>query len=277
MARGPTGSAPTDTHERRRPSTAPGAHHCVAVRHRAELLAAITVTQLPGNPLSPSDVRLLDDFASQAGLVVRNVRLTVEVARSVEAISAQAAEIRASRRRIVDVQDAERRRVERDIHDGAEQYLVALLVQLGVVRTLARRDPQRGQVRVADLQRVLREALQTLADLAQGIHPPLLTTHGLAEALRRQEANPVVRVSVEDRDIGRYPIDVEAAVHFVVLGGAEQRNQARPRIGRRRVSRGGRRASRLLGTRRRRRVRSDRVQTGLGTRQHGGPRRGPRW
>ena len=195
----------------------PDAHHCVAVRHRAELIGAITVTQLPGNPLSPSDLRLLDDFASQAGLVVRNVRLTAEVASSLEAISAQAAEIQASRRRIVDAQDAERRRVERDIHDGAQQYLVALMVQLGVVRTLARRDPARARAMVANLQRVLCEALQTLTDLAQGIHPPLLTTHGLAEALRGQEANPVVRVSVEDRDVGRYPTDLEAAVYFACL------------------------------------------------------------
>ena len=195
----------------------PGAHHCLAVRHLGEMIGAITVTQLPGSPLSPADLRLLDDFAAQAGLVLRNVRLTAELANSLDAISAQAAEIRASRRRIVDAQDGERRQVERDIHDGAQQYLVALMVQLRVTETLAGRDPDRAQAMVGDLRRVVREALDTLGDLAQGIHPPVLTAHGLAAALRRQETNPVVRVSVEEQDVGRYAIEIEAAVYFSCL------------------------------------------------------------
>jgi signal transduction histidine kinase len=195
----------------------PDAHHVIAVRHRAELIGAITVTQPSGSPLSPADLRLLDDFAAQAGLVLRNVRLTAELASSLEAISAQAAEIRASRRRIVDEQDRERRRVERDIHDGAQQYLVALMVQLRVAHTLAGRDVSRARGMVIDLQRIVSEALETLSDLAQGIHPPVLTAHGLAAALRRQEANPSVHVSVEDRGVGRYPIEIEAAVYFACL------------------------------------------------------------
>ncbi len=195
----------------------PGAHHGLAVRHLGELIGAITVTQLPGSPLSPADLRLLDDFAAQAGLALRNVRLTAELANSLDAISAQATEIRASRRRIVDAQDAERRRVERDIHDGAQQYLVALMVQLRVVRTLARRDAARAHGMAGDLHRVVGEALETLGDLAQGIHPPLLTARGLGAALRRQESNPVVRVSVDDQGLGRYPIEVEAAVYFACM------------------------------------------------------------
>ncbi len=195
----------------------PDAHHAIAVRHNGELIGAITVTQLPGSPLSPADLRLLDDFASQAGLVLRNVRLTAELATSLEAISAQAAEIHTSRRRIVDAQDAERRRVERDIHDGAQQYLVALMVQLRVARRLASKDPPRAQAMIVDLQRITSEALDTLGDLAQGIHPPILTAHGLAAALRRQEDNPAVKVSVDDRDLRRYPIEVEAAVYFACL------------------------------------------------------------
>ena len=197
--------------------TLPDTHHCVAVRHRGELIGAITVTQLPGSPLAPADLRLLDDFAAQAGLVLRNVRLTTGLAQSVDAISAQASEIRASRRRIVEAQDAERRQVERDIHDGAQQYLVALKIQLGVAGTLARQDPARACTMVEELQRVVREGLKTLSDLAQGIHPPVLTTHGLTAALRRQEANPVVRVSVEEARVGRYAIEIEAAVYFSCL------------------------------------------------------------
>ncbi len=195
----------------------PDAHYALGVRHGGELIGAITVTQLPGSPLSLTDLRLLDDFAAQAGLVLRNVRLTAELAASLEAISAQAAEIRASRRRIIDAQDAERRQVERDIHDGAQQYLVALMVQLRVTRTLTGRDPARASTMVDEVARVVREALEALGELAQGIHPPVLTTQGLAAALRRQEANPAVHVAVDDTGIGRYPIGVEAAVYFACL------------------------------------------------------------
>ena len=214
---GPEGPVPSVSLSDNELPPLPGAHHCCAVRHLGELIGAITVMQLPGSPLSSVDLRLLDDFASQAGLVLRNVRLTAELSNSLDAISAQAAEIRASRRRIVDAQDAERRQVERDIHDGAQQYLVALMVQLRVTATLAGRDPDRAQAMVGDLRRVVREALDTLGDLAQGIHPPVLTAHGLAAALRRQETNPVVRVSVEEQDVGRYAIEVEAAVYFSCL------------------------------------------------------------
>jgi signal transduction histidine kinase len=195
----------------------PDANHSVVVPYRGELIGAISVTQYPGTALSPADLRLLDDFAAQAGLVLRNVRLTAELAQSVEAISAQASEIRASRRRIVDAQDAERRQVERDIHDGAQQYLVALIVQLRLAGTFARRDPARACEMVGDLQRVVCEALETLSDLAQGIHPPVLTDHGLTAALRRQEGNPVVRVTVEDTGVRRYAIEIEAAVYFACL------------------------------------------------------------
>jgi signal transduction histidine kinase len=107
--------------------------------------------------------------------------------------------------------------VERDIHDGAQQHLVALMVQLRVARTLARRDPPRARKVVGDLRAIVTEALATLSELAQGIHPPVLTMHGLTIALRRQEANPVVQVTVDGDGVGRYPGEVEAAVYFACL------------------------------------------------------------
>jgi signal transduction histidine kinase len=195
----------------------PDAQVALPVRHQGELIGAITVRQSPGEPFSPADLRLLRDIAAQAGLVLRNVRLSAELAARLEEISAQASEIRASRGRIVATQDAERRRVERDIHDGAQQYLVALMVQLRVARTLVPRDAERARVVAGDVRRILAEALGTLNDLAQGIHPPMLTREGLAAALRRQEANPSVRVTVEDDGLGRYAAEVEAAVYFACL------------------------------------------------------------
>jgi signal transduction histidine kinase len=91
------------------------------------------------------------------------------------------------------------------------------MVRLRVARTLVHRDPERAGVVAGDVRRILDEALGTLNDLAQGIHPPVLTSDGLAAALRRQEANPSVRVTVEDEGLGRYAAEVEAAVYFACL------------------------------------------------------------
>jgi signal transduction histidine kinase len=195
----------------------PDAQLTLPVRHHGDLIGAITVRQSPSEPLSPADLRLLHDIAAQAGLVLRNVRLTAELAARLEKISEQAAEIRASRERIVATQDAERRRVERDIHDGAQQYLVALMVQLRVARTLVRRDPARARRVAGDLRVIITEALKTLNDLAQGIHPPVLTMHGLAAALRLQSANPSVRLKIDAEGVGRYPGEIEAAIYFACL------------------------------------------------------------
>ena len=195
----------------------PDAHLSLPVRVDTELVGAVTVTQSPGRPLSPTDSRLLTDIASEAGLVLRNVRLNAQLATSLEEISAQAAEIRASRKRIVEAQDAERRRVERDIHDGAQQHLVGLMVQLRVANKVLHRDPVRAKAILGDLGSVIDEALERLAELARGIHPPFLTADGLRGALRRQEANPSLRIHVADDGVGRYGAEVEAAVYFTSL------------------------------------------------------------
>ncbi|MBA3302911.1 MAG: hypothetical protein H0U26_03440 [Acidimicrobiia bacterium] len=195
----------------------PGAHHQLAVRHRGELIGAVTVTQAPGEPLSSVDLHLLDDVASQAGLVLRNVRLTARLAASLEELSLQAEELRASRQRIVTTQDAERRQVERDIHDGAQQHLVALMVQLRVARTMVERDPNRAATMVVEIRQVIADALRNLLDLASGIHPRVLTEAGLAAALRAQENNPSIRVRVEDHGVRRSGAELEAAVYFACL------------------------------------------------------------
>ncbi|MFL5766926.1 MAG: hypothetical protein ACJ758_03670, partial [Actinomycetota bacterium] len=95
----------------------------VAVRHGAELLGAIVLEKPRSEPLSPTEDKLVEDLAAQAGLVLRNARLTAELLANVE-------ELRASRRRLVAAQDEERRKIERNLHDGAQQHLVALAVNL---------------------------------------------------------------------------------------------------------------------------------------------------
>jgi signal transduction histidine kinase len=195
----------------------PDAHFGLPIRLGDELVGAVTVTQSPGAPLSPADLALLEHMASEAGPVVRNVRLTAQLAGSLEEISSQAVEVRASRKRIVETQDAERRRVERDIHDGAQQHLVGLMVQLRVANRVVHRDPDRARRIMGDARDIVAESLERLAELARGIHPRFLTAEGLAGALLRQHRNPSLHVTVEDEGVGRYQAEVEAAVYFTCL------------------------------------------------------------
>ena len=180
------------------------------VRHQGETLGELTVKKRPGEPFTPVEEKLLNDLAAQAGQVLRNVRLTSELQARLDEISAQAVELRASRQRIVSVQDAERRRLERNIHDGAQQHLVALAVKLRLAATLVKRDPAKAQRLLKELDTQTAEARQTLRDLAQGIYPPALRERGLVEALQ-----PHAQVTADG--VGRYDPELEAGVYFCCL------------------------------------------------------------
>ena len=181
----------------------PGSDLSVSVRDRGELLGALSITKARGESPTPGDEKLLSDLASQAGLVLRNVRLIEE--------------LRASRQRIVSAQDEERRRIERNIHDGAQQQLVALNVKLGLARMLATKDLPKTEDLIDQLQHETQDALENLRDLARGIYPPLLADQGLVVALEAQAKKATVPVSVRADGIGRYDQEVEAAVYFCVL------------------------------------------------------------
>jgi signal transduction histidine kinase len=181
----------------------PGADRAHQVRHRGELLGALAVAKPPSEPLTPAEDRLVEDIASQAGLVLRNVRLI--------------AELRESRQRIVAAQDQERRRIERNIHDGAQQQLVALAVKLRLARQLLSTDGARAEALMATLEGEASAALEDLRDLARGIYPPLLADQGLVAALRAQARRSPVDVAVEADAVRRYPQEAEAAVYFCAL------------------------------------------------------------
>jgi len=175
----------------------------VPVRHQGELLGALAITKSAADPVSPSDEKLVADLASQAGLVLRNVRLIEE--------------LRASRQRLVAAQDEERRKIERNLHDGAQQQIVALTVKLRLAQSLAAKDPGKTEEILADIQSEAQDSLETLRDLARGIYPPLLADKGLAEALTAQAKKAAVPVDVVSNGLGRYPPEVEAAVYFCCL------------------------------------------------------------
>ena len=182
----------------------------VEVRHHSELLGALTVTKRANDPLRPAEGALLDDLAAQAGLVLRNVRLTEELRANLE-------DLRASRQRIVTAQDEAARRLERNIHDGAQQQLVALAMKANLARSLVGRDQVKEGALLDQLRSDAQDALDNLRDLARGIYPPLLADQGLVAALASQARKSAIPVSVQADGIGRFAEDAEAAVYFCTL------------------------------------------------------------
>ena len=162
--------------------------------------------------VTDADRALVATFAHQAALAVRNVRLTRELA-------AQTEQLAQSRARLVRAQDAERRRIERNIHDGVQQELVALIGLAGQARREAARHPAVATEDLQHLQNGLQRVLRELRELAQGIHPSVLTDRGLltaVETLAARHPVPVtVRADPDLRDL-RLPEDVEGAGYFTV-------------------------------------------------------------
>ncbi|HYO00218.1 MAG TPA: histidine kinase [Actinomycetota bacterium] len=187
--------------------TVPGADRVAEVSHRGELLGALSLTKRAGEQLAPVESKLLEDLASQAGVVFRNVRLNEELMQRLE-------ELKASRQRLVSAQDEERRRLEKNLHDGAQQQLVALKVKLSLAERIATEDKVKKFL--SQLQKEADDTLQTLRDLARGIYPPLLADKGLVVALTAQANKSPLQVSVQG-DVGRYSQEVEAAVYFCCL------------------------------------------------------------
>jgi signal transduction histidine kinase len=179
-----------------------GASRAVAVQHGGELLGALSLQKPRNEPLTSTEDELLQDLASQAGLVLRNAALIDE--------------LRASRRRLVEAQDAERRKIERNLHDGAQQQLIALMIQVGLLEESAG-DPAAVRQMAPAVKDGLRAALEDLRDLARGIYPPLLADQGLIAALQAQARKASLPVQIDADGIGRYPQDAEAAVYFCAL------------------------------------------------------------
>jgi signal transduction histidine kinase len=181
------------------PSPAPG-RTATPVARNGDAVAVI----VHDNALN-TDPELVDVAGQALLLALENDRLANE-------LHLTNMELRATRARIVAAGDAERRKIERDLHDGAQQHLVALRVKVGLAGELA--DPQAAQ-RLADVGKELEEILEELRDLAQGLYPPALRLFGLEEALASVARRSAPPARVESAaTIGRYPEAVEAAVYF---------------------------------------------------------------
>ena len=195
----------------------PAGRRTLEVRQAGELLGVLRLQERDRQPLTPVEERLFAGLAGQAGLVLHGARLRAELSQRLAELSARAEELRVSRERLVDTQDAERRRLERDIHDGAQQHLVALAVNLRLAQTLARRSPDRAAQVLTEQGAAAEETIATLMSLSRGIYPRLLSEEGVVAALRSAAGTSPVPVQVTAHAVGRYAAGVEAALYFCCL------------------------------------------------------------
>ena len=175
------------------------------VRHDGTVVAA--VVHDAGLDARPE---LLEAGVSIARVVLDNQRLTAEAQASMR-------ELRRSRARLSASAERERRRIERDLHDGAQQRLVALRIELELAEELVREDSERGAARLRELEHDVDEALEELRALAHGVYPPLLADRGLIQALAAVAARSTIAVELDAHAVARYPPEVESAVYFCVL------------------------------------------------------------
>jgi signal transduction histidine kinase len=150
-------------------------------------------------------------------LALHNVQLDSALQASLDEVRRQAEELRASRSRIVATADAERRKIERNLHDGAQQHLVALAVNLRLAKDLLGDDPATASEMLDALAADVKETIQELRDLAHGIYPPLLRDSGVVEALRAAASRSPLAVDVDADGMGRFPSEIEAAIYFCCL------------------------------------------------------------
>ncbi len=172
----------------------------VPVRHRGEVLGAITVSRSSTEPVTPAEDEMLEHVASQTGLVLRNLRLVDD--------------LQSSRQRLVTSQDTQRRRLERDLHDGAQQSLVAIALMLRMAAN--QKDSHALKASVTQAADQLQAAIAELRELARGIHPAILTDRGLGPAVSSLVERCPIPIEVHNAVTRRLPAQVEGTLYFVV-------------------------------------------------------------
>jgi signal transduction histidine kinase len=188
------------------------------VAHLGELLGFVVAERRDGDTEFDEDQdRVLGDLARQLGLALHNVRLDTALQASLDELQVRNAQLVASRARIVAAADESRRRIERNLHDGAQQHLVAMAVKLGLARQLLDADAATAATMLEELRDDAQVTLTELRELAHGIYPPLLRTRGLHEALQAAANRAVLPTTVVADTVPRFDADVEAAVYFCCL------------------------------------------------------------
>lgn len=156
----------------------------------------------------------LEEVAREVGVALNKAGLDAALQESLQQLRQKAVELQASRARLVAAADEERRRIERNLHDGAQQHLVALAVKVRLLDELSKKDPERARVLMDQLQDDVKAAVDEFRTLAHGIYPPLLSSRGLGEALSAACRRASLPAGVEADGVGRHPPELESAVYF---------------------------------------------------------------
>jgi signal transduction histidine kinase len=196
-----------------------GGQRSVTVAYQDRVLGVLRVQERPGRPLTAVEERLFAGLAAQAGLALHAASVRAELECRHRELTSRTEELRAARDELVAVQDQERRRLERDIHDGAQQQLVALTINLRLAQTLAPRDRDRATDVLREQERATRQAIETLRSLSRGVQPRVLRERGLGAALSLvAESSPLpVTLTTTPRPPTRLHPDTEAALYFCGL------------------------------------------------------------
>ena len=188
------------------------------VSHSGQLFGLVVAERArKGDSLAAEVDETLQEVARELGVALNKARLDSSLQDSLERLRRQAVELQASRGRLVAAADAERRRIERNLHDGAQQHLVALAVKVRLLEQLAERDPERARSLMTQLQDDVRSAIEELRSLAHGIYPPLLSSAGLGVAMSAACRRAPIPASLGADGVGRYAPEIEAAVYFCCL------------------------------------------------------------
>lgn len=189
----------------------------VTVSHAGRSLGVLRVREQASRPMTPVEERLLGGLAAQAGMVLETAQLRTELSLRLEQLAAQEQQLRRSRSELVLVQDHERRQLERDIHDGAQQQLVALAINLKLAQALAPSDPVQARTVIQEQVSATSEAIRTLSDLSGGLLPETLGQHGLAAAVSAATANNPIPVHVDAGGLPRHSPPIETTLYFCAL------------------------------------------------------------
>jgi signal transduction histidine kinase len=202
---------PGATHEEAIGTDGASDQRVAPVTHDGEDLGRVLIRVEPGQPFPVNDARLLAQVAAGLGLALRNLQLTDDLRARVD-------ELASSRRRIVAVQDGTRRKLERDLHDGAQQRLVALKIKLGIGAAMAAKAGiEDVQVMLETIRAETDQTIDSVREFARGIYPPLLEADGLGAALSAQGRKMPIPVTVQSAGLARYPKEMESTVYFCVL------------------------------------------------------------
>ena len=188
------------------------------ISHAGQLFGLVVIERARrAESLAAEADATLEEVGREVGVAVNKARLDAALQQSLDQLRRQAEELQRSRGRLVAAADEERRRIERNLHDGAQQYLVAMAIKARLIANATEHDPARARILLEQLQNDATAALDELRALAHGIYPPLLSSSGLSEALPAACRRAPLPASVDVDGVGRQPAAIESAVYFCCL------------------------------------------------------------